>query len=169
MLTKKEADVLNFIINEKRKNDEKFNSQMKENNFLFQGIINGIALCVDMLDLKISDSFHKECKNYLNELIEGLVEIHDSDEDSDENTIDGEQNQTDEVILAANDLGKMSIEEVKEYYNELKNIINCSEEGVSIRDSMFLEYLKVYIEKLETYIQRREELEDLPFDDDENI
>ena len=142
---------------------------MLQNNFLFQGIINGIALCVDMLDLKISDSFHKECKNYLNELIEGLVEIHDSDEESDENIIDDDQNQTDEVILAANDLGKMSIEEVKEYYNELKNIINCSEEGVSIRDSMFLEYLKVYIEKLETYIQRREELEDLPFDDDENI
>ena len=142
---------------------------MLQNNFLFQGIINGIALCVDMLDLKISDSFHKECKDYLNELIEGLVEIHDSDEESDENIIDDEQNQTDEVILSANDLGKMSVEEVKEYYNDLQNTINCSEEDTSIRESMFLEYLKVYIKKLEVYIQRREELEDLPFEDDENI
>ena len=169
MLTQKEADVLNFIIDEKRRNDENFNSQMKENNFLFQGIINGIALCVDMLDLKISDSFHKECKNYLNELIEGLVEIHDSDEESDENIIDDEQDQIDEIILSVNDLEKMSVEEVKEYYNELQNEINCAQEDAAIIESMFLEYLKVYIERLETYIQRREELEDLPFDDDENI
>ena len=168
MLTKKEADVLNFIIDEKRKNDEKFNNQLLQNNFLFQGVINGIALCVDMLDLKISDSFHKECKDYLNELVGGLVEIYNGNErqEDDENIIDDNQNQTDEFILAANDLGKMSVEEVKEYYNELKNTFNCSEEDMSIRESMFLEYLKVYIEKLEIYIQRREELEDMPDPDE---
>jgi hypothetical protein len=166
MLTQKEADVLNFIIDEKRRNDENFNNNLLQNNILFQGIISGIALCVDMLDLKISDSFHKECKEYLNELVRGLVEIHNSDEESDENIIDDEQNQIDEIILSVNDLEKMSVEEVKEYYNELQNEINRSQEDAAIIESMFLEYLKVYIERLEIYIQRREELEDMPDPDE---
>ena len=162
MLTQKEADVLNFIINEKRRNDEFSKSHSIQNNILFQGIINGIALCVDMLDLKISDSFYKECKEYLSELVRGLVEINDNDEESDENIIDEKQNQIDEILLSTDDLVNMSVEEVKEYYNDLQNTINCAQEDADIIESMFLEYLKVYIERIEIYIQRREELEDIP-------
>lgn len=72
---------------------EKYNNYRKqydditmETIFLFQGVVNGINLCVEKLNCIVSDEFSNKCNEFLDELInESVEEKHKKQLDSKNN------------------------------------------------------------------------------------
>ena len=74
MLTEMEAKVLNFLVEEKERYKEKLEGRGRERDIsiLFQGMVNGIWLCKEKFNLKVSEEFYNECVLYLEETMKEI-------------------------------------------------------------------------------------------------
>lgn len=64
-------------------------------------------------------------------------------------------------VLGADELQKMDLECVRKYYNKIQSKFNAKDKMPEVESR--------YLEALQKYIAVRQELQDLPEDDDENI